>query len=66
MKPQNWNDVLAMTFGLVILTTWVLAGCGFVCLPDIILGATISAFTLIIQYYFRRKPSEKTTEEISK
>jgi hypothetical protein len=59
VKPQTWNDVLALVFGLTILGFWVTTGCGLVDLPDIILGATISAFTLIIQYYFRKAKSEK-------
>ena len=59
MKPKTWNDVLALVFGLVILTLWTLAGTCIIDLPDIILGATISAFTLIIQFYFRKAQSEK-------
>ena len=54
MKPKTWNDVLAMTFGLVILSLWVLSGTCVINLPDIVLGATISTFTLIVQFYFRK------------
>ena len=58
MKPKTWNDVLAITFGLVILSIWTLAGTRLIELPDIVLGATISIFTLIAQFYFRKAKSE--------
>jgi len=54
MKPQTWNDVLALVFGVSILALWALSGSGIVPLSDIVLGATIAAFTLIVQFYFRR------------
>jgi hypothetical protein len=62
MKPKTWNDVLAMTFGLVILAIWTLAGTCIIELPDIVLGATISCFTLIVQFYFRKAQGEKASE----
>jgi len=52
MKPKTWNDVLALVFGLAIIVLWSMYR--ILNLPDILLGATISAFTLIIQFYFRR------------
>lgn len=57
-KPKTWNDVLALVFGLSILTLWSLSGCNVLYLPDIITGATISVFTLITQYYFRKAKKE--------
>ena len=59
MKPQSWNDVLALVFGFAIFAMWGFAGSGHLCLPDIVLGATITIQTLIIQYYFRRAKSPK-------
>ena len=59
MKPQNWNDVLALVFGLTILAMWIISGCGIICLSDIVTGATIMAFGMIVQYYFRKAKSEK-------
>lgn len=59
IKPKTWNDVLALAFGLTIFAMWILSGCGVLCLPDIIIGATISIMTLIVQYYFRKAQSEK-------
>ncbi len=62
MKPKTWNDVLALTFGLVILGIWTLGGTHIINLPDIVLGATISCFTLIVQFYFRKAQGEKASE----
>lgn len=59
LKPRTWNDVLALTFGLIILAFWGLTGQKILVLPDIVLGATISTFTLIVQYYFRKARDEK-------
>jgi hypothetical protein len=58
MKPQTWNDVLAIVFGVIILSIWTLGGTHIIELPDIILGATISCFTLIVQFYFRKAKEE--------
>jgi hypothetical protein len=50
------NDLLA----LIIMTVtfpglWILQGRGIIQLPGEILGGTIAAFTLITQFYFRKK-----------
>lgn len=58
-KPETWNDVLAMVFGLVIFALWGCNGKGMIALPDIVLGATITIQTLIVQYYFRKAKGEK-------
>lgn len=59
--PKTWNDVLAASFGGTILAVWILSGLGLMVLQDIVFGATISIMTLIVQYYFRRKPPEKSS-----
>jgi hypothetical protein len=49
------NDLLALLVLLVIFPAlWVLDGRGIIALPGEVLGATIAAFTLIVQFYFRK------------
>lgn len=50
-KPQSWNDWLALIILIGIPAIWVWGH-----LQDIILGATIAGWTLVIQYYFRKAP----------
>jgi len=54
--PQNFNDLLALIliFGIVLL--WVLLGCSVINLPEVVTGALIATWTLVVQYYFRRAP----------
>jgi hypothetical protein len=53
------NDLLALLTIIIILPgLWVLNGCGIIQLPGEIIGATIAAFTLILNFYFRKKPNE--------
>jgi len=59
-KIKTFNDILALVIGAgVFPAMWILYGTGCIVLPDIILGATISLETLIVQFYFRRKPLEE-------
>lgn len=52
------NDLLAILILAVIFPAlWILDGRGIIRLPGEVLGATIAAFTLIVQYYFRKKSS---------
>jgi hypothetical protein len=55
--PANWNDILApfMLLGLPLL--WVFAS-----LPEIVLGATIAGWTLVVQYFWRKAPPGMETE----
>ena len=53
---MTFRDVLAWFAVLIVIPFfWVSDGLGFINLNDIILGATISGWTLIIQFYFRKK-----------
>jgi hypothetical protein len=52
--PQSFNDFLAVTLMLGIIILWV-----FVNLPAEVSGALIATWTLIVQYYFRKKSQEK-------
>jgi hypothetical protein len=52
------NDLIALlTLTLILPGLWILNGRGIIQLTGEVIGATIAAFTLIIQYYFRKKPS---------
>lgn len=57
MKIKNFNDVLALLLMvLVIPGLWVAIGLKFLDIPEVVTGATIPAFTMILTYYFRKKP----------
>ena len=50
------NDLLALLILVVIFPVlWILDGRGIIELPGEVLGGTIAAFTLIVQFYFRKK-----------
>lgn len=53
--PRNWNDYLALIIIVGTPALWVFAN-----LNEIVLGATISVYTLVAQYYFRRAPDPTT------
>ena len=61
MKPQNFNDLLALALMTgVFPTLWVLHGLKITELPEMIIGATIAIETMVAQYYFRKsKPNGK-------
>ena len=53
------NDLLALLVTVLVFPVlWVLDGRGVISLPGEVLGATIAAFTLIVQYYFRKKAGD--------
>ena len=53
------NELLALLVTVLVFPVlWVLDGCGVISLPGEVLGATIAAFTLIVQYYFRKKAGD--------
>ena len=54
------NDILALAILIVIIPgLWVGIGVGWLNLPGEIVGATIMGWTLVLQYYFRKKKAEK-------
>lgn len=55
--PQNFNDTLCLVLIGLIVCLWILIGNGMVKLPETVIGATIVTWTLLVQYYFRRKPN---------
>jgi len=51
------NDLLALALLIgVIPGLWVTHGRGLISLPGEVLGGTIAAWTLVLQYYFRKRP----------
>ena len=56
MGWKTFNDRLALLLLVLIPCLWILSAV-YRPLPDAILGATILQWGLVIQYYFRRAPS---------
>ena len=56
---DKFNNKLAILLLLIIACLWFVAGKEFIKLDDQVSGALIVTWTLIIQYYFRRKPEAK-------
>jgi hypothetical protein len=54
--PQNFNDLLALVLIAGIMVIWILTARDIICLPAEVVGALIATWTLIVQYYFRKKP----------
>jgi len=53
---MQFRDVLAwFAFLMIIPFLWISDGMGLLELNNIILGASISVWTLIAQFYFRKK-----------
>ena len=57
--PQSFNDFLALVLIGVIVTLWILQGKETIALSEGVNGALIVIFTLVAQFYFRKKQEEK-------
>ncbi len=57
--PQNFNDLLCLILIFAIIAVWIVQGLCLVTLTAEVTGALIVTWTLVVQYYFRRKPEEK-------
>jgi len=56
---KKFNDALALAVVAgVIPGLWIANGVGLIRLPGEVVGATIMAWGLILQYYFRKKLAE--------
>ena len=62
MGWKTFNDRLAIVLLVMILLLWLLQPLAKFSLPDAVNGALIVAFTLILQYYFRRSPPTDSTK----
>jgi len=56
MKIRRINDVLAIMLILLIPGLWLTNK--WIELPGEVMGALIATWTLVIQYYFRKVPTE--------
>uniref|UniRef100_A0A6H1ZTV2 Holin n=1 Tax=viral metagenome TaxID=1070528 RepID=A0A6H1ZTV2_9ZZZZ len=58
---MKFNNKFALVIAASIIPgLWIVNGTGLITLPGEIIGATIAAFTLIVQYYFRKKVGESS------
>jgi hypothetical protein len=60
--PQNFNDLLCLVLIGVISSQWILIGLKLLELPAEVNGAMIVTWTLLVQYYFRKKKTKGTRE----
>jgi hypothetical protein len=56
--PQNFNDLLALVLIALIVALWIMQGQQCITLRDEVNGSLTVIFTLIIQYYYRKKKEE--------
>jgi hypothetical protein len=56
--PRNFNDTLCLILILLIVSFWFLTGLKVLELPAEVTGALIVTWTLLVQYYFRKKQGE--------
>jgi hypothetical protein len=60
--PQSFNDLLCLVFIFLIAGLWVLMGLKILALPPEVTGALIVTWTLLVQFYFRKKQNDSKTE----
>jgi len=56
MTGRPWADVLSVLVLVLCLGLWLADGLKLAAINPQVLGGTIAAFTLVIQFYFRKKP----------
>ncbi|OBW62936.1 MAG: hypothetical protein A9183_00745 [Dehalococcoides mccartyi] len=54
MGWKTFNDRIALVLVLLIPVLWIVNT--WIQMPGEVLGATIASWTLVLQYYFRKKP----------
>ena len=56
---MNFNNILALLVDVIIIPgLWFCQGLGLIQLPEAVLGASIVVWTLIAQFYFRKRVGE--------
>lgn len=56
---KNFNNLLALLVVIIVIPgLWVTQGLGKLAMPGEVVGATIMAWGLIIQFYFRKRSKE--------
>lgn len=56
--PKTFRDSLTLVVLGLIFVLWLLASSGRFTVPETIIGASIMAFTLVVQFYFRKNGPE--------
>ncbi len=52
---KNQRDLLSLLLGVVVIPgIWILHGLSIIAIPEIVIGATITIETLVVQFYFRK------------
>lgn len=54
--PQNWRDTLSVALVIGLPVLWVWGN-----LPEMVLGATIAGWTLVVQFYYRKRTGESNS-----
>jgi hypothetical protein len=60
--PQSFNDLLCLVLIFLIAGIWILQGLKLLELSAEVTGALIVTWTLLVQFYFRKKQSESKKE----
>jgi len=55
LLPSCFNDLLCLVLILIIAGMWLLGGFKVIELPAEVTGALIVTWTLLVQYYFRKR-----------
>jgi hypothetical protein len=53
MKWKNWNDQISLAAIIGIPALWIANH--WIPLPEAVVGASIMGWTMVLQYYFRRR-----------
>jgi hypothetical protein len=61
--PQSFNDLLCLILISFIAIVWAIQGLGKLSLSAEVTGALIVTWTLLVQYYFRKKQSEAESDK---
>jgi len=57
---KNFNNLLGLLILVIIIPAlWILQGLKLLAMPEAIIGATIMAWGLVLQFYFRKKPPQE-------
>ena len=59
LLPQNWNDTVSLLLIILIPAIWVLNGRDKITVSPEVSGALIATWTMVVQFYFRKAPTEK-------
>ena len=52
---KTFRNLLALILMLIIVAMWAVQGLGIISMPGEVVGASIAVWTLVAQFYFRKK-----------